>query len=92
MIRIPWTTTFKNRFSKLDLLKAVSVSMIVNSEKIKIKYPITPTTFVFPLPPPVFVFSPYFLKNAPPSSAFFCNFYSIPLQKKKGHWKLCAFI
>ena len=47
------TTFFEKIFPKLDFLEKVSVTIMTNSEKMKIEKPQSTTTFEFPL------FSPF---------------------------------
>ena len=75
---------FKKRFSKLDFLKAVSVIIVANSEKMKMKKSHLSMTFAFPLPSP---FSPTdFFKNCSPYSVF-RKFHSLPFKKRTGTWR-----
>ena len=48
MLKKPGTTTFKERFTKLDTIKALLVTIIVKSEKMKVSS--HPKIFLFPLP------------------------------------------
>ena len=67
-------------FRKLDFPKIVSVTIIANSGKIKMKKSHPPTTLAFPLPCTFWFPLKIFLKIAPPTH-FFGKFIS-PLQKR----------
>ena len=61
---------FEKRFPKLDFLKAVSVTMIANSEKMKIKKS-HPLNDFYVFSPPLLMVSPKdFLKNCSPYPIF----------------------
>ena len=60
MIRSTRDHFSKKRFSKLDFLKTVLVSIIANSEKTKMKTSHLPMIFEFPLPFPLVSHTDFF--------------------------------
>ena len=83
------TNAFKKRFSKLDFLKAVSVTITANSEQIKIEKSITPTNFVFSLSPPPL--PRWFFKNWSHSYPIFWNFHR-PFKKEERLVTMCILL
>ena len=79
-LEVPGTTTFKKRFSKVDFLKAVSVTMTTNSEQIKMKKSDHLYKCNFSLPSPFALM--IFKKVGPRPTQFFGIF--IPPSKKVG--------
>ena len=71
---------FLLRSFNLNCLKIMSVTIIVNSEKIKMKKTNSPTTFAFHLPS-LFWFPLQFLLKTAPLTQFFGNFVSPPSKK-----------
>ena len=85
MIRSTRDHLFYKRFSKLEFLKTVSVIIIANSEKIKMKKSHLFMTFAFPLPTPFWFPQQIFLKIAF-TAQFFGNFIFL-LQRKGWDWE-----
>ena len=83
---------FLLRSVNLNCLKIMSVTIIVNSEKIKMKKTNSPTTFAFHLPS-LFWFPLQFLLKTAPLTQFLEILFPL-LQKKGVGWgrKLCVFI
>lgn len=71
---------FLLRSFNLNCLKIMSVTIIVNSEKIKMKKSNSPTTFAFHLPSLFWFPLQFFLKTVP-FIQFFGNFVSPPSKK-----------
>ena len=84
-LEVPWTTTFKTRFAKLDLLKAVAVFIIVNNEKMEIKKSFNAYIFRISSPSSPFCFFCLFFKKLTPRlTHYFAVFISFLFKKRRG--------